>query len=60
MPWFIYNYPGNPFSESSYTFVDAPPICSGVTLCTVNTNILPDTDRPSSTRSQKAWRSSCN
>lgn len=47
MAWFIYNYPGNPNSPGSYTFVgSSAPTCSGIALCAVNTDVLPETDPP--------------
>jgi len=45
MAWFIYNYPGNPNSPGSYTFVgSAAPTCTGNTLCAVNTDVVPETN----------------
>lgn len=35
MPWFVYNAPGSPFSNGSYTIVEAEPLCSGSQLCAV-------------------------
>lgn len=41
MPWFSYNYPGNPQSPNSYTLLDQEPACTGITLCSVNTDVVP-------------------
>jgi len=35
MPWYVYNYPGDPCDPNSYLLSIGIPICTGDTLCAI-------------------------
>lgn len=46
MPWFLYGYPLDAHSPSSYSLIVGVPSCAGIRLCAIYAPVEPNTDPP--------------